>query len=165
MKLTENLNNHLLLNYIRGIGKVLEDEWQKNAQTLGLTLAEQHVMWIVHSESKVSISNIAKIGLWDRSTVMQIIKRLQAKKLIKMTKDDQDLRVTYIELTKQGKEKRELSKEKDYKLFDFINQYETGNEAFMDELVRFHREVNKYFHGEEFVDWVERTTVEYEESK
>ncbi len=149
---------------MRGILKVLEDEWQKNAQTLGLTLAEQHVMWIVHSEGKMSISTIARIGLWDRSTVMQIIKRLQAKKLVRMTKDEQDLRITYIELTAEGEHKRELTKEKDYKLFDFIYKYQEENEEFMTELIKFHREANKYFHGEDFVEWVERTTEQYAEN-
>ncbi|WP_078597038.1 MarR family transcriptional regulator [Evansella clarkii] len=158
-----NRNNHLLLNYIRGIGKVLEEEWQQNAKALGLTLAEQHIMWIVHSKEKISVSHIAKIGLWDRSTVMQVIKRLQEKKLVRMLKDERDLRITYIELTEEGKLKRNQSKEKDFELFSFLNEYQKENEEFIEELIRFHREVNLHFHGREFVDWVEETTENYDE--
>ena len=154
---------HLLLNYIRGMGKVLEEEWQKNAKTLGLTLAEQHVMWIVCSKDPISITEIAKVGLWDRSTVMQVVKRLQGKKLVRLLKDERDLRITYIELTEEGEEKRRESKHKDYKFFEFLNKYQKDNEKFMEELICFHREVNLHFHGKEFIDWVEETTDKFDD--
>nr|WP_090886613.1 MarR family transcriptional regulator [Evansella caseinilytica] len=157
-----NRNDHLLLNYIRGLNKILEEEWQTNARKLGLTLAELHVMWIVNSKNQLSVSDIAKIGLWDRSTVMQMIKRLQEKGLVRMIKSEKDLRVTYVELTPKGKEKREQSRQKEFKLFEFLHSYEKNNEQWMTEFCRFYREVNRYFHGDEFVDWVEETTEKYE---
>ncbi|MBU9714711.1 MarR family transcriptional regulator [Evansella tamaricis] len=156
--MTVDDRTHLLLNYMRGLSKVLEEEWQNNAQTLGLTLAEQHVLWIVYSKGKISVTNVAKIGLWDRSTVMQIMKRLQDKDLVKSVKDERDLRVTYMTLTEEGKRKREQSQQKDYKFFDFIDNYYKQKPDFMEELIRFHREVNYHFNGSDFVDWVEETT-------
>ncbi|MBU9724079.1 MULTISPECIES: transcriptional regulator, SarA/Rot family [Bacillaceae] len=152
----------LLINYMRGLGKVLEDEWQSNAQNIGLTLAEQHVLWIVYTKEKVSVTDVAKIGLWDRSTVMQIMKRLQQKQLVEIVKDVSDLRVTYITLTEEGKKKREESEHKDYKLFDFINKYKQENPEGLEEVVQFHRRVNEHFHGSEFVDWVEETKQKFE---
>ncbi|MDQ0256215.1 MarR family protease production transcriptional regulator HPr [Evansella vedderi] len=161
--MTVKSNYHLLINYIRGMSKVLEEEWQSNAKDIGLTLAEQHVMWIVNSKEKISVTDIAKIGLWDRSTVMQIIKRLQEKDLIYMTKNKKDLRVTFIALTKEGKAKRDESQQKTYKFFEFIEDYQKNNKEFMEEFLRFYREFNRHFHGEEFVEWVEETTKNYKD--
>jgi MarR family protease production transcriptional regulator HPr len=94
---------------------------------------------------------------------MQVIKRMQEKKLVRMLKDERDLRITYIVLTEEGKQKRNQSKEKDFELFSFLNEYQKENEEFIDELIRFHKEVNLHFHGREFVDWVEETTENYDD--
>jgi MarR family transcriptional regulator, protease production regulatory protein HPr len=152
--------DHLLLNYLRGLGKVLEEEWQENAHTIGITSAEQHVMWIVHTKSKLSVSEIARIGLWDRSTVMQMIKRLSKKNLIHLSKDKKDLRLTYVSLTDEGKKKRDESERKDFKLFEFIKAYSKENERFIEDLIHFHREANLHFHGKDFVEWVESSSNE-----
>ncbi|MBM7097245.1 MULTISPECIES: MarR family transcriptional regulator [Alteribacter] len=160
--MTVSRNNHLLMNYIRGMAKTLEEEWQTSARDLGLTLAEQHIMWIVYLEEKASISRIAKVGLWDRSTVMQVIKRLVGKGYVKVLKDDRDLRVSYVILTEEGKVKRQQTQKESFELFDFIEEYQKKNPGFMEQLVSFHREANRHFHGDEFVDWVETTTKEYD---
>ncbi|MDG5788654.1 MarR family transcriptional regulator [Evansella sp. AB-P1] len=158
-----NGDMHLLVNYFRGLSKAMEDEWQKLAKGLGLTQAELHVMWIVNSKGKISVSKIAKIGLWDRSTVMQILKRLKEKNLITVTKDENDLRVTHISLTKEGKEKRNLSQFKESKFLEFLCLYQNENKRFMDELFKFQKELNSYFHGDEFIEWVEETSKNYNE--
>ncbi|WP_096434746.1 MarR family transcriptional regulator [Alteribacter populi] len=150
-------NYHLLMNYIRGIAKILEEEWQASARDRGLTLAEQHVMWIVYLEERASISTIAKVGLWDRSTVMQVIKRLLNKGFVKVLKDERDLRVSYVMLTDEGLVKRGETQEGTFRLFDFIESYKKDHPSFIEDLVTFHREANQEFHGKEFVDWVERT--------
>ncbi|TMW73718.1 MarR family transcriptional regulator [Alteribacter natronophilus] len=161
--MTVNHKNHLLMNYIRGMAKTLEEEWQTGAKQLGLTLAEQHIMWIVYLEDRASISTIAKVGLWDRSTVMQVIKRLVNKGLVQVQKDESDLRVSYVILTEAGHEKRKQTQSSSFKLFEFIQEYQKEKPEFMKELVDFHREANRYFHGEEFVEWVEKTTEEYDQ--
>ncbi|PYZ98544.1 hypothetical protein CR205_08145 [Alteribacter lacisalsi] len=160
--MTVNYKNHLLMNYIRGMAKTLEEEWQAGAKELGLTLAEQHIMWIVYLEERASISTIAKVGLWDRSTVMQVIKRLVNKGLVLVEKDESDLRVSYVKLTDQGHQKRKQTQSASFELFEFIQEYQKEKPEFIEELVAFHREANRHFHGEEFVEWVERTTSEYE---
>ncbi|WP_026689355.1 MarR family transcriptional regulator [Alteribacter aurantiacus] len=156
-------NNHLLMNYIRGMAKTLEEEWQTSARDLGLTLAEQHIMWIVHLEGKASISRIAKVGLWDRSTVMQVIKRLVSKGFVQVLKDDRDLRVSYVVLTNEGESKRKETQKESFELFDFIDDYQKRNPGFIEQLISFHREANRHFHGDDFVEWVDKTTQEYDE--
>lgn len=78
--MTVKSDYQLMLNYFRGMLKIMEEEWQANAKDIGLTLAEQHAIWIIDSRESISVTEIAKIGLWDRSTVMQILKRLEEKK-------------------------------------------------------------------------------------
>lgn len=146
----------LLLNYFRGMSKIMEEEWQANARDIGLTLAEQHAIWIIDSKGKASVTEIAKIGLWDRSTVMQILKRLEEKQIVYSTKNKKDLRVTYIALTEEGKQKRIESESKSYKLIDFIMNYQ-GPDGFREAFIDFHRELNRHFHGDEFIEWVEET--------
>ncbi|MFA9556014.1 MarR family winged helix-turn-helix transcriptional regulator [Evansella sp. AB-rgal1] len=146
---------HKLLNYIRGLGKVLEEDWQATAKELGLTLAELHVVWIVGTNNKLSITNIAKIGLWDRSTVMQIIKRLRAKDIVTITKDDKDLRVTFVTLTKEGEEKRKLSENANTRFLHYMDMYQNENIQSMKEVLTFFKDSNTYFHNVEFINWVE----------
>ncbi|MGP4081008.1 MarR family winged helix-turn-helix transcriptional regulator [Pseudalkalibacillus sp. R45] len=153
-------NLHIMMNYLRGTYKVLEEEWQKSARSIGLTQAEQHVLWIVQLEKEATITKIATIGLWDVSTVMQVITRLKQKGFITLTKKSSDRRVSYAVLTEKGKEKYEESKQFSYKLFEYLESFgENSNEnrQFVENLVKFHRELNQHFHGSEFIDWTEQT--------
>ncbi|MDQ0299551.1 MarR family protease production transcriptional regulator HPr [Salibacterium salarium] len=153
-------NYHSYLNLLRGILKVMEEDWQKSAQDLGITQAEQHILWILYMESQATMTKIADIGLWDLSTVMQIIKRLREKKLVKIEKNENDLRVSYVSLTNKGEEIRRVTAEQPHQLLNFIEQYGNNSDEHMQELEDFHRfleEINLQFHGKEFVDWVKKT--------
>ncbi|WP_349407698.1 MarR family transcriptional regulator [Pseudalkalibacillus sp. SCS-8] len=153
-------NLHIMMNYLRGTYKVLEEEWQKSARSIGLTQAEQHVLWIVQLEQEATITRIASIGLWDVSTVMQVITRLKQKGYITLVKKDADRRVSYAVLTELGKEKFQESKEFSYKLYDYLENYSqlsNENSEFLEKLMEFHRDLNKHFHGTEFIDWAEKT--------
>ncbi|MGJ9383320.1 transcriptional regulator, SarA/Rot family [Salipaludibacillus sp. CF4.18] len=154
----EGMLEHRILNYVRGIGKALEDEWQCKAKELGLTFAEQHAMWIIFSKQKISISEIATLGLWNRSTVMQMMTRLAKKEIISMSKDAKDLRVTYVELTEKGDKKREESLHKEFKVLNFIKEKWDNDPVMMEYVAEFSREFNLHFHGKEFVDWVGSAT-------
>ncbi|RSL34588.1 MarR family transcriptional regulator [Salibacterium salarium] len=153
-------NYHSYLNLLRGILKVMEEDWQKSAQDLGITQAEQHILWILYMENQATMTKIADIGLWDLSTVMQIIKRLREKKLVKIEKNENDLRVSYVSLTNKGEEVRKQTAEQPHQLLNFIEQYGNKSDEHMQELEDFHRfleEINLQFHGKEFVDWVKKT--------
>lgn len=109
--MSEVADMHMMMNYVRGVYKVLEEDWQKSAKALGLTQAEQHILWIVSFEQEATISRIAQLGLWDVSTVMQVIKRLKEKGLVQMLKKDHDRRISYVSLTEEGAKKQEMSAE------------------------------------------------------
>ncbi len=157
-----NMSNlHIIMNYLRGTYKVLEEEWQKSARSIGLTQAEQHVLWIVHLEKEATITKIASIGLWDVSTVMQVITRLKQKGLITLMKKAADRRVSYATLTDLGEQKIQESYEFSYKLYDYLEDYSKQSDdhlKFMKQMMDFHKELNQYFHGSEFIDWTERTS-------
>ncbi|MGC4376475.1 MarR family transcriptional regulator [Fictibacillus sp. Mic-4] len=160
MSMNELANMHMMLNYMRGTYKVLEEELQTAAKALGLTQAEQHILWIVSFEKDVTISRIAKIGLWDVSTVMQVIKRLKDKQLVQVVKKSDDRRISYVMLTEEGKKKRKESEQLDLKIYRFFKKWledETKKE-FIAELIELHREINQHFHGREYVKWIESTT-------
>ncbi|MCF6408361.1 MarR family transcriptional regulator [Pseudalkalibacillus salsuginis] len=153
-------NLHIMMNYLRGTYKVLEEEWQKSARSIGVTQAEQHVLWIVHLEKEATITKIATIGLWDVSTVMQVITRLKQKGLITLIKKSSDRRVSYAVLTDKGQEKYEESTQFSYKLYEYLENFREDsheNKTFVEELLIFHRELNKHFHGSEFIEWTEQT--------
>ncbi|MFZ4452167.1 MarR family winged helix-turn-helix transcriptional regulator [Salibacterium aidingense] len=153
-------NFHSYLNLFRGVLKVMEEDWQKAANELGVTQAEQHILWIIYIEGQATMSQVADLGLWDLSTVMQIMKRLREKKLIEVEKNDSDLRVSYVSLTEKGEETRKASAERHHRLFDFLAVYaekESDSEAMLESFHDFLKEANLYFHGREFVDWVGKT--------
>lgn len=153
-------NQHIMMNYLRGTYKALEEEWQKSARNIGLTQAEQHVLWIVELEKEATITRIANIGLWDVSTVMQVINRLKQKGYLKLIKKSTDRRVSYAVLTEEGHKKQQETAEFSYKLYDYLAEYakqSTDNEKFLQQMVSFHRDLNLHFHGNEFIDWTEKS--------
>ncbi|MDO6655209.1 MarR family transcriptional regulator [Anaerobacillus sp. 1_MG-2023] len=158
----DSIQTHKLMNYMRGTYKVLENEWQKNAREIGLTQAEQHVMWIVYFEEEVTITKISEIGLWDVSTVMQVLKRLKNKLFVKLEKKTDDRRVSYVTLTEEGLSKVEASDQYSYSVMKYLEEYRSKSEEnaeFLEAMYQFQMEFNKHFHGNEFVKWVERQQV------
>ncbi|MFC7370479.1 MarR family transcriptional regulator [Fictibacillus iocasae] len=165
--MSELANLHMMLNYMRGVYKVLEEDWQKSAKSIGLTQAEQHVLWIVHLEQEVTVSRIAQIGLWDVSTVMQVIKRLREKNLVEVIKKNSDRRVSYVKLSEEGVEKQKQSANFQCKLYDFIKvqMEDESKKTFMADLIRFHKELNDHFHGSDYVEWIVNTGKALEEAR
>ncbi|WP_158735220.1 MarR family transcriptional regulator [Alteribacillus sp. YIM 98480] len=154
----QHLNYHSYLNLLRGALKVVEEDWQSAANDLGITQAEQHILWILFMEKKATMSKIAELGLWDLSTVMQIIKRLKSKQLVKIEKNENDLRVSYVTLTEKGEEIRKASSEKTHRFLQFIEEYGRSNQDFLKHFHLFLQAANSRFHGENFVRWVEKTS-------
>lgn len=153
----EKMNPHLILNYFRGASKVMEEDWQSAAKSVGLTQAEQHTLWVIFFEGGASVSTIAKYGLWDRSTVMQVLKRLKEKGLVSIEKDDRDLRVSYVKLTKEGEEKRAQSRQVNYNFLKLIEKLKLEDPVGFNNLVKFLEEINRNYYGEDFIKWVQLT--------
>ncbi|RBW70633.1 MarR family winged helix-turn-helix transcriptional regulator [Bacillus taeanensis] len=151
---------HYLLNYLRGINKVFEEDWQKAAKKIGLTQAEQHTLWIVYLEKEVTVTRIAEIGLWDVSTVMQVLKRLKEKELVETKKKSSDRRVSYVYLTEKGKQKQKQSSEGYYQFYEFFEEYrgqDERNKKVLDDALELLKECNRHFHGRDFVNWIEHS--------
>lgn len=164
--MNDKMNPHLILNYFRGVAKIVEEDWQRAAKSAGLTQAEQHTLWIIFFEGGASITKIAKYGLWDRSTVMQVVKRLKEKGLVYIEKDEQDLRVSYVKLTEEGKKRRAQTREVNYDFLNFIEKTKTEDPDGFDNLVNFLEKINRNYYGDDFIEWVEETDKkEIEQSK
>jgi MarR family protease production transcriptional regulator HPr len=156
---------HFIMNHWRGVFKILEQDWQSAANKIGLTMAEQQVIWIVHVEKEVTMTAIAELGLWDVSTVMQVVKRLKEKNLVSTHKMPHDRRISYVELTTTGKEKVDESKQISYRFFDYLRSLEESGadgQAFVTQLLFRQQEMNEHFHGKKFTEWVEKSTVQLE---
>jgi MarR family protease production transcriptional regulator HPr len=148
---------HEMINHWRGMYKVLENDWQNAAKETGVTSADLHLLWILSLEQRAPMSKIAELGLWDISTVAQMVKRLVKKELLITMKDNNDRRISYCELTPLGREKVDESKNYSYKFLDYMKEQERRNSSktnIVDELRTFQIEFNRHFHGKEFVDWV-----------
>jgi MarR family protease production transcriptional regulator HPr len=151
---------HVMINHWRGMYKVLENDWQNAAKETGVTSAELHVLWILSLETCAPMSKIAELGLWDISTVAQMVNRLKKKELLLTKKDTKDRRVSYCELTPLGIEKVKESKEHSYKILDYMKEQEGTNNSksnMLEGLRAFQTEFNRHFHGNEFVDWIDKT--------
>jgi|GEM_PF-1358257 len=151
---------HELINLWRGFTKIMEEDWQQSSGKLGVTMSELHVLRIVYLEKEVPMSYIAKMGLWDLSTVMQLTKRLTKKELVITTKKENDMRVSYVSLTEKGKVIFEQSRQYRSPLFSLIQQlYHSSeeNKVLLQHVVAFQKWLNSHYHGPEYVNWIERT--------
>jgi MarR family protease production transcriptional regulator HPr len=151
---------HVMINHWRGMYKVLENDWQAVAKETGVTPAELHVLWILSLEQPATMSKIAELGLWDLSTVAQMVNRLKKKEMIKTKKNSPDRRASYCELTPLGAQKVEESKAYHYKFLDYMKEQEefNSNKTVLKELEAFQVDFNRHFHGTAFVDWVDKTS-------
>lgn len=160
MKYMTNL--HAMLNYFRGASKVIESDWQTVANSVGLTQAELHTLWMVYFEGRASITTIANHGLWDRSTVMQVVKRLKEKGLVTVEKDDQDLRVSYVILTEEGKKRQSSTATAEFGFFNFLHELRLEDEEGYNKFISFIELFNKKYHGEEYCEWVNKTAEQFD---
>ncbi|MDF0728456.1 MarR family transcriptional regulator [Cytobacillus sp. S13-E01] len=148
---------HALINHWRGMYKALEHDWQTSAKDLGLTTAEQHMLWIIHFEKEVTMTRIAEVGLWDISTVVQVANRLKKKGYIQTLKHDNDRRISYCILTNEGDAIRAESAKYHYKTLDYLSTLNEDSN-FIETLSSFQKKFNEHFHGRDFVEWIERTS-------
>jgi MarR family transcriptional regulator, protease production regulatory protein HPr len=156
--IVDNVSLHTIINHWRGMYKALENDWQTSAKDLGLTTAEQHMLWIIYFENEATMTRIAEIGLWDISTVVQVANRLKQKGYIKTLKHDHDRRISYCTLTPEGEEIREKSGQYTYKTYEYLASINDEENHFFTTLSAFQRQFNEHFHGKEFVEWVDRTS-------
>lgn len=145
---------HYLLNNFRAMYKVLENDWERSAQNMGITKAEQHLLWIVYSEKEVTVSRLSDLCLLKVSTVMQVLKRMEEKRLINQIKRQEDRRVTYVSMTTLGYETIRTSTTFEY---HFLNYFQEMDESKRTQILDCVQDLNRHFYGDAFVQWVEKT--------
>ncbi|MGM9947133.1 MarR family winged helix-turn-helix transcriptional regulator [Floccifex sp.] len=91
------------LNLSRAIYMSLEKNWDKVAQVCGLSSAQQHCLWIVFLKDEISLSKLAQITLWNKSTTSALVTRLEKRGLLEKSRE-KDSHEIFIRLTKQGKD-------------------------------------------------------------
>ncbi|WP_257348359.1 MarR family winged helix-turn-helix transcriptional regulator [Pseudalkalibacillus decolorationis] len=147
---------HVLMNMWRGLYKVLEGDLKESAEKLGLTVAEQHLVWIIFHEKELTVTALSELSLLNISTVTQVLKRLQTKEMISLNKYPQDRRVSYVNLTEHGSDiaKQILTQRDDYRVLGYFDHAEEDLLTKMNDL---QCEMNRFYHGDRFVNWVEKT--------
>ena len=145
---------HYLLNNFRAMYKVLENDWERSAQNMGITKAEQHLLWIVYLEEEITVSRLSDLCLLKVSTVMQVLKRMVEQGLVSQIKRQEDRRITYVSMTTLGYEAIRTSTSYEYR---FLNYFQEMDESKRTQMLDCVQEFNRHFYGEAFVHWVEKT--------
>ncbi|WP_226658890.1 MarR family winged helix-turn-helix transcriptional regulator [Pseudalkalibacillus hwajinpoensis] len=146
---------HYIMNHMRAAFKVLDKEWQLAAKDLGITQAEQHILWIVYLEKSITLTKLAEFSLLDISTVAQVIARMTKKDLIIQSKMDQDRRITYVSLSPEGENILHTSSTYEYQFWNYMKEMDPQKLA---EFMSIISDMNKHFYGHSFVEWVEQTS-------
>ncbi|WLD94228.1 MarR family winged helix-turn-helix transcriptional regulator [Alkalihalobacillus sp. AL-G] len=155
---------HVLMNMWRGLYKVLEGDLKESAEQLGLTVSEQHLVWIIFHEKELTVTALSELSLLNISTVTQVLKRLQNKGFIVLNKYPQDRRVSYIALTENGAlvADKILKQQDDYRVLGYFDKAE---EDLLLKMTKLQSEMNRYYHGDRFVNWVEKTKRSIDSSR
>lgn len=152
---------HVLLNLIRGLYKAVDDSWRKSAANNGLTVSQQHLLWILYFENGSTLSEISKYGLWHLSTVMDLVNRMEKHQLVHKKVDISDARTKRVFLTEKGFDLLKASYESTA-LYEFLDVlYNENNKHMLPQYVKTLYNLNRAFNGEEFVSYVHRTASKF----
>ncbi|MEG6616012.1 MarR family transcriptional regulator [Peptococcaceae bacterium 1198_IL3148] len=154
----ENEILHVLLNLIRGLHKAIDEDWRKAAAKSGLTVSQQHLLWILNFENGSTLSEISEYGLWHLSTVMDLVERMEKAGLVHKEVDQSDARTKRVYITDKGREVLNSTAKRidNYKFLDVV--YNERTKDLLAERINMLYNLNKAFHGEKFVNYVEQST-------
>lgn len=95
---------HYLYYLSKVFGQILERDFEEICRENGITAKIYDVLTVLQQKKLCSVSEIAQLGLMHISSAMNNCKALEQKGMVKLMKDQQDSRVTNVELTATGKE-------------------------------------------------------------
>lgn len=152
---------HMLLNLVRGLYKAIDDDWRKSAAQNGLTVSQQHLLWILHFENGSTLSEISAYGLWHLSTVMDLVDRMESRGLVSKEIDHNDARTKRVYLTEKGKNlvTATYTGADSFKFLDVV--YNEDNKHLLAQNIEMLYNLNKVFHGDKFVNFVANTTDQF----
>ncbi|MBO8137339.1 MAG: winged helix DNA-binding protein [Desulfotomaculum sp.] len=142
-----------MLNLIRGLYKAIDEDWRKCASKSGLTVSQQHMLYILFFENGSTLSEISKYGLWHLSTVVDLVERMERSGLVRKEIDSNDARTKRVYITEKGIEKVKATFD-NAGSFKFLNALELDNIEKLEEHVEILYRLNQAFNGNEFVQFV-----------
>lgn len=87
----------------------LERDWQNEANVVGISYAQQHALWLLHVQDGLTLEELGKIAVWNKSTTSVMVSRLEQKGLVRKEKAQEKGRTIKVYLTEQGRAKIEES--------------------------------------------------------
>ncbi|MGY4690487.1 HTH-type transcriptional regulator Hpr [Salibacterium sp. K-3] len=93
---------HKFAQLTKALWKSVEKDWQQWIKPYNLNINEHQILWIAYHLEGASISDIAKFGVMHVSTAFNFSKKLEERGLLSFSKNADDKRNTYIELTAEG---------------------------------------------------------------
>ncbi|SFP94594.1 HTH-type transcriptional regulator Hpr [Salibacterium halotolerans] len=93
---------HKFAQLTKALWKSVEKDWQQWIKPYNLNINEHQILWIAYHLEGASISDIAKFGVMHVSTAFNFSKKLEERGLLSFSKNADDKRNTYIELTEEG---------------------------------------------------------------
>lgn len=87
----------------------LERDWQNEANVVGISYAQQHALWLLHVQDGLTLEELGKIAVWNKSTTSVMVSRLEQKGLVRKEKAQEKGRTIKVYLTEQGRVKIEES--------------------------------------------------------
>lgn len=153
---------HQLLNLIRGLYKAIDEDWRKCASKSGLTVSQQHLLWILRFKDGSTLSEISQYGLWHLSTVMDLVERMEKLGLVYKEVDSKDARTKRVTITDKGNEFLNNSCNNS-ESFKFMNAMEWDNLERMKQYLDTLYMLNKSLNGDKFVHYVEQSAKKLED--
>ncbi|WP_245736835.1 HTH-type transcriptional regulator Hpr [Salibacterium qingdaonense] len=93
---------HKFAQLTKALWKSVEKDWKQWIKPYNLNINEHQILWIAYHLEGASISDIAKFGVMHVSTAFNFSKKLEERGLLSFSKNADDKRNTYIELTGEG---------------------------------------------------------------
>jgi len=150
---------HQLLNLLRFVYKAFEKEWAEEAKACGLTIPQQHILWLVYFDEGCSISDLSYRGFWHMSTLTDLLNRMEKEGYIRKVRDECDKRTTRVYLTDKGRKKREETERIAPDYFSMLKKLDTLDPGYFDMVIsHLYRICNEVFDGKAFTKFVKHTT-------
>lgn len=149
---------HMLLNLVRGFYKAMDEDWRKSAAQNGITVSQQHLLWILHFENGSTLSEVSAYGLWHLSTVIDLVDRMESHGLVSKEIDNNDARTKRVYLTEKGKNlvKDTYACVNTLRFLDVV--YNEENKQLLARNIETLYNLNRVFHGDKFVNFVASST-------
>jgi len=135
---------HRVFNIYRAFSKRVMDEHDNLATEFGLTSTQFHLLYHIYVNQGMSLSELSWKLRLDNSVVTGLIKRLEAKKLLRTETSLEDRRVSLVFLTEEGIELRQETEKRmqESPFFSFLdNQNPVEQERLLNELIELYQRI------------------------